>query len=95
MRLRSLAFMDFEGCPIFFRDDLIKYAHVGFNSKLHLPLAKLSTTIVKIGPLEKRYLVPWLEFVTINMIHFLGFIFFVQIAFCNRRSAHKFVVFHL
>lgn len=53
MRLMSLVFITFQGCQILFRDELIKYAHVGFNSKLHFPLSKLSTSIVKIGPLEK------------------------------------------
>jgi len=42
MRLRSLVFICFQDCPIFFRADLIKYSHVGFNSKIHFPLSKLS-----------------------------------------------------
>ena len=63
MRLRSLVYITFQGCPICFRDDLIKYAHVGFKSKIQFPLSKLSASIVKIGPLEKRNLIPRLEFV--------------------------------
>jgi len=63
MSLRSLVFIGFQGCPICFRANLIKCAHVGFNSKIHFPLSNLSASIVKIGPLEKKSLVPWLEFV--------------------------------
>jgi len=64
MRLRSLVFIAFQGCPVWFRVDLIKCTHVSFNSKTHFLLSKLRSSIVKIGPLKKRNLIPWLEFVT-------------------------------
>lgn len=62
MRLRSLVFISFQGCPIFFKVDLIKCTYVGFSSKIHFHLSELSTSMVKIFPFKHMNLVPSLEF---------------------------------